>query len=227
MPHIRVTRTARYETLGRDDGNAHEIWFVLHGYGQLAASFIRLFALLDDGTRLIIAPEALNRFYLDGVESAPPAERRVGATWMTREDREHEITDYVEYLDTLSAQLPDRVRQGGRSPRIVVFGFSQATATVARWVARGKIRPDYLVLWGGFLPADVPLTDERLRAPELRIIIGSSDRFISQDRTTQEDARLVEASLPYRMTRYDGGHGINREVLLEVARDVASGVQRS
>jgi hypothetical protein len=33
--------------------------------------------------------------------------------------------------------------------------------------------------------------------------------------------------LPYRMTRYDGGHGINREVLLEVARDVASGVQRS
>src|SRR5207245_2948078 len=74
MPHIRVARTAPYEVLGSEK-TAREIWFVLHGYGQLASSFIRAFAPLDDGTRLIVAPEALNRFYLVNVDSAPPVER--------------------------------------------------------------------------------------------------------------------------------------------------------
>ena len=71
--HITVERSARYVTLGPRDGTAREIWFALHGYGQLAGDFIRLFGALDDGTRAIVAPEALNRFYLVGVDVAPAA----------------------------------------------------------------------------------------------------------------------------------------------------------
>src|SRR5206468_1825615 len=126
MPHIRVARTARYETLGSET-TAREVWFVLHGYGQLAASFIQAFSVLDDGTRLIVAPEALNRFYLVGVDSGAAAERPVGATWMTREDRDAEIADYVEYLDALAAQVLGAVRRGERPPRVIVLGFSQGT----------------------------------------------------------------------------------------------------
>src|SRR5690348_9673298 len=101
--HIAVGRTARYVVLGSTakTGGLREVWVVLHGYGQLAATFARYFEILDDGTRLIVAPEALNRFYLTGPTSGPANERPVGATWMTREDREHEIEDYVAYLDTL------------------------------------------------------------------------------------------------------------------------------
>ena len=44
-------------------------------------------APLDDGSRLIVAPEALSRFYLGEVSQRPASERRVGASWMTREDR--------------------------------------------------------------------------------------------------------------------------------------------
>ena len=58
-----------------------EVWFVLHGFGQLSPYFIRHFGVLADGTRLIVAPEALNRFYLErtswkGAGTAPCRWRR-------------------------------------------------------------------------------------------------------------------------------------------------------
>jgi hypothetical protein len=75
---VTVSRSTRYYTMGRP---GREAWFVLHGYGQLAERFLTECGALDDGTRLIVAPEALSRFYVDR------AHRVVGASWMTREDR--------------------------------------------------------------------------------------------------------------------------------------------
>ena len=46
--HLSVTRTARYFTLGSLDNNTQQVWFVLHGYGQLAQFFIRKFEILND-----------------------------------------------------------------------------------------------------------------------------------------------------------------------------------
>ena len=50
--------------LGALSAETREIWFVVHGYGQLAEYFIRHFRGLDDGTRYIVAPEGLSRFYV-------------------------------------------------------------------------------------------------------------------------------------------------------------------
>ena len=77
-----------------------ELWYVLHGYGQLAAPFLDDFRAIDDGTRLIVAPEALSRFYEGDVQARLHKDAKVGASWMTREDRDAEIADYVAYLDT-------------------------------------------------------------------------------------------------------------------------------
>ena len=98
---ITTARTARCHTAGPEDGPAREVWLVCHGYGQLASRFIRHFAPLADGTRLIVVPEALSRFYLDHPAKAGSTHARVGASWMTREDREAEIADQVEYLDAV------------------------------------------------------------------------------------------------------------------------------
>ena len=81
-------RSARYFTLGSPE-DAAEVWFVCHGYGQLAARFLERFRPIEANRRCIVAPEGLSRFYL--TETA--TERRVGASWMTREDRLHEIDD--------------------------------------------------------------------------------------------------------------------------------------
>src|SRR5207249_11468139 len=152
--HIDVTRTARYFTLGGSGSGVAEVWFVCHGYGQLAGRFIRYFAALDDGTRLIVAPEALARFYL-GEVTGPSANRKIGASWMTREDRLTEIDDYVRYLDALFQEVLRRLEP--RAPRVTALGFSQGAATVSRWATLGKSRVDGSCPGaGGFRPVPDP-----------------------------------------------------------------------
>ncbi|MEJ2217163.1 MAG: hypothetical protein P8099_11165 [Gemmatimonadota bacterium] len=112
--HITVSRVARYYTLGPPAIDAAEVWFVLHGYRQLAGRFLRRFEALDDGTRRIVAPEGLSRFYVDDDSGPHGPGSRVGASWMTREDREREIDDYVAYLDAVaSRELAGRRRAAG------------------------------------------------------------------------------------------------------------------
>jgi predicted esterase len=158
-PHrIRVRRSARYYTLGPTHGFPRELWVVLHGYGQLAARFLAWFGPLDDGTRLVVAPEGLSRFYLDPIaERRGQASPRVGATWMTREDREHEIEDYIAYLEQLSNEI--RRHLAGAGPRIVVLGFSQGTATMCRWLAASELRAEQVVLWAGGVPPELDVAD--------------------------------------------------------------------
>src|SRR5439155_683249 len=121
--HLSVSRTARYFTLGERSAAEAEVGFACHGYGQLAARFLEKLRVLDDGTRYLVAPEGLSRFYL----SESPTERRVGASWMTREDRLAEIADYVQYLDAVYQEvfgLLDRSQV-----TVHALGFSQGVAT--------------------------------------------------------------------------------------------------
>ena len=98
--HLTVSRTASYQQLGTLSARTRRVWFVCHGYGQLAAYFVRHFAFLAeaDPTTVVIAPEGLSRFYLTGNGG------RVGASWMTRDDRLHEIADHINFLNQLSAK---------------------------------------------------------------------------------------------------------------------------
>lgn len=220
--HLAITRTARYYTLGDEHESLEEVWFLLHGYGQLAGQFIRYFAEIDDGTRLLVAPEALNRFYLVSPNAAPAADRPVGATWMTREDRDSEIGDYVAYLEQLHERVLARLAQP--PARIVVLGFSQGAATAARWVDRGAARPDALVLWGGLLPPDIDLSlgAQAISGVPLTILVGSEDPFITPAQVDAQEAALRAHGVPYAINRYDGKHAIHRAVLRELARAISA-----
>ena len=39
--HITIDRRVRYATLGQPSEAVREVWFVLHGYSQLAPRFLR------------------------------------------------------------------------------------------------------------------------------------------------------------------------------------------
>ena len=219
---IVVPRTARYYTLGPTHGFPRELWFVCHGYGQLAGRFIQQFSAIDDGTRLVVAPEALSRYYLDSIperrhQSAP----RVGATWMTREDRESEIGDYVSYLDLVAAEV--RHHLTGASPRIIVLGFSQGTATVSRWLAAGELRAEQLVLWGGQIPPELNLAEwsERLRGAPITLVAGDSDEYATPKLVAAEAERLSTAGVGFSLQRFDGGHVLDATALRELAAGFA------
>jgi predicted esterase len=220
--HVRIERTARYYTLGPTNDGVRELWFVLHGYGNLAARFLRSFEELDDGSRRIVAPEALNRFYLVAPEKAPANERPVGATWMTTEDRESEIVDYIDYLDVVADEELRRIPKNARdSLRIRVLGFSQGTATAARWVSRGQLRPHQLICWGGGLPPDLDIASldgaVGLHNTSLLIVLGTDDQYATPSLIEEQERRLRDAHFQFHLLRFEGGHYIDRATLREVA----------
>jgi predicted esterase len=215
---IHVRRTARYYTLGPTHGFPRELWVVVHGYGQLARRFLQSFAPLDDGTRLVVAPEALSRFYLDPVaERRAHAEPRVGATWMTREDREAEIADYIAYLEQLTSEI--RRHLTGAGPRIVVLGFSQGTATVCRWLASSELRADQIVLWAGGIPPelDAATWSARLHGAALTLVAGEGDEMVPTSAVVSEGERLSAAGVAFTLHRYPDGHRIEADALLRLA----------
>lgn len=208
--HLSVARGARYWTVGPDTG---ELWMLLHGYGQLAAAFLESGARLNDGTRLLVAPEALSRYYVDR------STRAVGASWMTREDRLAEITDYVAYLDAVYAAV---CRDTGRvGAEVHVLGFSQGAATAARWVARGAAPVRGLVLWGGEVPPDLDLDDasvaERLCAAGVTLVAGRADPYVTDKIVQRDGERLHAAGVPFHVVRFDGAHVMDAGVLEELA----------
>jgi len=204
--HLPVTRTARYATIG--PATARDVWVALHGYGQLAHRFVREFECLAP-SRLIVAPEALNRFYVDA------AHRKVGATWMTREDRLTDIADYVRYLDTLAAA----VLTDPPSRRLTVLGFSQGAATACRWLAQGGTRAHRLVLWAGEVPPDLDLAGAAARLESLDVIMvaGRDDGYITPKALARMSARLSAHGIAHRTVTFPGGHAIDRDTLREIA----------
>jgi len=215
--HIAVPRTARYYTLGEPGPGNAEVWFALHGYGQLAGRFLNDLAPLDNGSRLIVAPEALSRFYLGGIGGRPAAERAVGAAWMTREDRLAEIDDQIRYLDAVCAEVLTAL--GHTRPRVCVLGFSQGTAAAVRWLALGTARAERLILWGGELPADLDLSAQRERFArlDLTLVAGTRDEYITAKILDREKRRLGTEGIPFRVVSFEGGHEIDPAVLRQVA----------
>jgi predicted esterase len=221
--HIKVPKSARYATMGSFDGDLGEVWFVCHGQGQLAARFLSRFLPLERSDRLFIAPEALSRYYLSAHKTGPhPPGTPVGATWMTSEDRESEIEDYVNYLDLLHDEVFSTVDRA--KVRLWVLGFSQGVATVARWVARGRVGPDRVVLCAGVIPPEITAVDAaRLSARSpLTIAVGNRDEFANAELVASQQARLGQLGVDHRSIRFDGGHEITPEVLTrltETAKD--------
>lgn len=214
--HLAVTRSARYWTLGDEDG-ASDVWFVLHGYKQLARRFLRRFEPIDGAGRLIVAPEGLSRFYVSSGGGRHGAESVVGASWMTREDRLVEIDDYVAYLDRLAERvLADLGRSG---PSITILGFSQGVATACRWATLGSVDASRILLWGDFLPPDLDMAraEDALEGRELVLVRGTDDPALSPKLAAEEAERLEASSLRPRRVAYEGGHDIHEETLRALA----------
>ena len=210
--HLTVARTARYQQLGELSARTRRVWFVCHGYGQLAAYFVRHFAFLVENRddTVVIAPEGLSRFYLQGNGG------RVGASWMTRDDRLAEIDDHVAFLNQLAARV---LANCPADVGITVLGFSQGTATVSRWLSRAHFRPAHLVLWAGGFPDDIAPTATRQLLQQLRIslAIGSDDEFVSISQAREQQQQLELLGARVELAPFVGRHELNRQLLEKLA----------
>ena len=218
--HLSVTRTARYFSVGgeaSESGALRELWIVCHGYGQLAAQFLEPFAALATPWRRIVAPEGLSRFYLERSRVGVNTQAKVGATWMTREDREHEIDDQVSYLDALLDAIHPAAASG---VRLRVLGFSQGVATVTRWLIRGRrVRADEVILWAGSFPPDIEVSvfADRLAGAPVVLAVGTRDELASWAGADVTQQRFAEAGISARLVSFNGGHRLDNETLAAIA----------
>ena len=211
---IQVTKTARYFTLGNPKGEEIDLWFVIHGYGQLGEYFIQNFKPLENEKSLIVAPEGLSRFYLGENKW-----KRVGASWMTKMDRLNEIRDHVGFLDQLYARL--RYELEGKQVRINLLGFSQGVATAWRWMKLGTIQPDNFVVWAGTIPEEMsPELQGKLDRMNMWILYGTEDEYLNEKLAKKRIDKFRQLVPGIKVIRFEDRHRINEEALEELIQQM-------
>jgi predicted esterase len=196
-----------------EQGNREQseiLWIVLHGYGQLAFFFLRKFHSLGS-PHFLLAPEGMHRFYLNGTSG------RVGASWMTKEDRETDISDNLSWLSALI----EKEKVGFK--KVVLLGFSQGGATAARLTAHRPDLFDHLILWASVFPPDVeniPFQTDK----ENFFILGNQDPYFSEE--DQINAMATYQQKGFQTFTFDGAHDIHENTLKQLAEQLTNPMDR-
>ncbi len=212
---LKVEKTAHYYSIGAIGKNINHVIFALHGYAQSAKKFIHKFDELNDGKTLIICPEGLSRFYWKNFTGD------VVASWMTKEDREDDIADNMNYLNsiynTIISQLNDNVV-------ISFFGFSQACPTLSRWASSQQPHFHHLIMWGGQLAHDENYRNSKdyFSDKKLFFIYGLEDEFLPFGYKERHLSLARMAGMDFEIITYEGKHEIKREVLKDIFNQLQS-----
>ena len=200
---------ARYETLGEIHDQVEHLWFVCHGHGQLARYFIKKFECLNDDKHVIVAPEGLFRYYLQGFTG------RVGATWMTKEDRTSDIENYLNFLPKVfyqvRKQLPEKLT-------ITLLGFSQGAATISRFATQTEVDFDRLVLWAGIFPPDLPPLEshKRLKDKKCYLVYGTEDPYLTEERIKEQESIAAQIQITPESIAFGGQHELYEKVIQQI-----------
>lgn len=206
--YIQSTKNYRYYTLGNLE-TAKKMIFVLHGYGQLPEYFIQKFKSLEN-EYFIVAPEGMHRFYLKGSSG------RVGASWMTKEERETDIQDNLNWLNDLDTELCAKYT----FERKQLVGFSQGGPTAIRWQFQGNIHADQLIVWASVFPPDLILETEISDSTTAThyFVIGEKDAFYSLEQ--QNEVRATYALNGFISVSYDGKHDIEPTLIQKLVEEL-------
>jgi len=233
LHRLTVARTARYATVGADVAHTARLWVAFHGYGQTVDTFLAAFADVVPPDTRVVAPEGLSRFYLE----APRADRghldRVGATWLTREDREDDLRDALGLVHAVVAREHGAVVAArGVRPALGVLGFSQGVAMSQRWLTVARDTPSLgatahiaqHVLWAGGLAHDVPdaVMREAWRTTAVHVVWGTRDRFADEASVLAHRERVRTLATQWEAHTFDGGHRLEAGRLGERLRALST-----
>ncbi len=212
---LEFTFRARYYTLGELNSKTKQVWFVLHGYGQLAKYFLPKFESLEKHNICVVAPEGLSRFYLEDVtKRAVTGNNRVGATWMTAENRLMDITNYLHYLQ----KVYNTVMSKSTTIPVTLFGFSQGSTTASRWAISHPENYQRLILWAGIFPPDMDFekAHEILSHKQVTLVYGEKDPFINESRLKEMTDLTGKLGIQPPVITFNGGHEIHEPTLQQL-----------
>jgi len=203
---IEVSKKMRYYTLGSIE-NADTLLIALHGFGQLSKFFIKKFEFLPDNY-LILAPEGMHRFYLQGNSG------RVGASWMTKEARELDIEENTIALK----KLLKTIKTNKQFSKIILLGFSQGGATAARWYFSDAEQFDHLILWASVFPPDIEKPALEINSKNY-FVLGNQDEYYSENQQLSEIYTYKE--IGFNTIYFEGKHDIQQATLSELLSKIS------
>lgn len=205
----QIQKTVRYYTIGNADVQRKHLWVCLHGYGQLGEWFAHHFEKFARKDRLFLIPEAPHRFYVEGTTG------RVGASWMTREDRLADINDQFQYLENLLGDVLPKLHP---QCKVHVLGFSQGVATALRWIDKTRLKIASLICWAGTFPPDINYALNRTQFENMLIyaFFGDDDEFISPHKAEEMLIELKSQGIVVTPVFYYGKHRLYGDLLADV-----------
>ena len=208
---ISIPKTHKYSQLGEFSEKTNTVWIVLHGYGMLSEFFIKKFECILNDSTVVIAPEGSNRFYLENNYY------RVGASWMTKLDKEKDIEDNISFIQTLYSNIVDEI--GHTNFKLNTLGFSQGGATLVRWIMSNNITVDSLILWGSDIPKDCLTSEKKSRwsSIDVKLVIGNQDEYINEENKQKVIDLISSYGLKYELVEYEGSHKIIEKELEKIA----------
>lgn len=191
------------------------VWFVLHGYGQLAPYFIPKFKSLTEHNICVLAPEGLSHYYLEDASTRnKTGSTRVGASWMTRENRLMDIDNYLAYLNSVYLREID----ADKNLAITLLGFSQGAATASRWILNNSTCFKRLILWAGIFPDDMNFEKGKsvLKEKEVMLVYGKHDPFLNQSRINEMKSLSEKLEITPTQLVFEGVHEIHEPTLFQL-----------
>ncbi len=202
---VQVSAQFPYFVQGEAQAETAHVWVVFHGYGQLAQYFLRKFDFLPSD-HFVIAPQGNHKFYIQPYD-------KVGASWLTKEDRLIDIENQQIYLKKVFETETQNI--DFQKVKLHLLGFSQGVATVSRWAIQHKIAFDSLILWAGGFPSEIQKTELDFSKPDTRVelVIGKADEFYNEMSVNLQIEKLKELGLSTNLTIFEGKHEIDSQVL--------------
>jgi predicted esterase len=173
-----------------------------HGYAEDAeAQLERLRAIPESHRWLLVSIQALHPFYR-------PRSNAIGASWMTRQDRDLAIADNIAYVTTT---LEAVTTAWSTLPKLVFAGFSQGVAMAFRAAANTPHVHTAVIAVGGDVPPELdPLALHNISATLL--IRGINDTLYTKEQFAADEKRFEQSSRKVRALECNAAHEWSSDV---------------
>ncbi len=202
---MQISHTVYYSVQEPEQEGPHPLLIVLHGFGQVAGQFIKVFEPLAKKGILVAAPQGAHQFYTRQKKG------QVGFSWLTRYERDQSVSDFVAYMEQFYRLLQETCEV--ESQRVFLLGFSQGVSMAYRTWAHGSLPVRGVIACGGDLPPDIVEQLEGLPPIEILLVHGRQDEEVPPEKAQEALKHFRTHGLKPELFDFEGGHVVPSRAL--------------
>ena len=202
---MRIPHTVYYSVQVPQQKGPRPLLIVLHGFGQVAGQFIKVFEPLARNGVLVAAPQGAHQLYTN------LKERRVGFSWLTKYERDRSVVDFVAYMEQFYKLLQETCEVD--SQRVFMLGFSQGVSMAYRTWAHSSLPVRGVIACAGDLPPDMIEQLEGLPPIQILLVHGRQDEEVPPEKAQEALKHLRAVGLKPKLFDFEGGHVVPSRAL--------------